>query len=98
VPTAGQTGPVGYGQGPTPAPTCQWSGWGWLRRAPFFVDNKPAFVLENSQGLPRLYVTAQPGVNLEAYANRSVNLYGKMIYRGDLRTNYMTACQLTPLR
>ncbi len=98
VPTAGQTGPVGYGQGPAPAPTCQWSGWGWLRRAPFFVDNKPAYVLENSQGLPRLYVTAQPGVNLEAYANRSVNLYGKMIYRGDLRTNYMTACQLTPQR
>jgi SH3-like domain-containing protein len=76
---------------------CQWSGWGWLRRAPFFVDNKQAFVLENSQGMPRLYVTAQPGVNLESYVNKSVNLYGKMTYRGDLRTNYMTACQLTPL-
>jgi hypothetical protein len=61
------------------------------------VDNKPAFVLENSQGLPRLYVTAQAGVSLESYVNRSVNLYGKMTYRGDLRTNYMTACRLTPL-
>ena len=79
------------------AANCQWSGWGWLRRAPFWVDNKPAFVLENSQGLPRLYVTAQQGVNLDGYVNRSVNLYGKMTYRGDLRTNYMTACQLTPL-
>jgi hypothetical protein len=97
VPSASQLGPVGYGQSPAPAPTCQWSGWGWLRKAPFFVDNKPAFVLENSQGFPRLYVTAQAGVNLESYVNRSVNLYGKMIYRGDLRTNYMTACQLTPL-
>jgi uncharacterized protein YgiM (DUF1202 family) len=77
--------------------TCQWSGWGWLRRAPFWIDNKQAFVLENSQGMPRLYVTAQQGVNLDNYVNRSVNLYGKMIYRGDLRTNYMTACQLTPL-
>jgi len=76
---------------------CQWSGWGWLRRAPFFVDNKQAFALENSQGSLRLYVTAQPGVNLDSYVNRTVNLYGKMIYRGDLKTNYMTACQLAPL-
>jgi hypothetical protein len=97
VTAAGQVGPVGYGQNPAPVPSCQWSGWGWLRRAPFFVDNKPAFVLENSQGLPRLYVTAQAGVSLESYVNRSVNLYGKMTYRGDLRTNYMTACRLTPL-
>jgi len=76
---------------------CQWSGWGWLRRAPFWVDNKQAFVLENNQGMPRLYVTAQPGVNLESSINKTVNLYGKMAYRGDLRTNYMTACQLAPL-
>ena len=47
--------------------------------------------------MPRLYVTAPQGVNLDGYVNRSVNLYGKMVYRGDLRTNYMTACQLTPL-
>ena len=97
VPSMNQVGPVGYGPGVSPAPACQWSGWGWLRRAPFFVDNKPAFVLENSQGLPRLYVTGQAGVNLDSYVNRSVNLYGKMLYRGDLRTNYMSACQLTPL-
>jgi hypothetical protein len=86
----------------TSAPTnananCQWSGWGWLRRAPFWVDNKQAYALENSQGSLRLYVTAQPGVNLDSYLNRTVNLYGKLTYRGDLKTNYMTACQLAPL-
>jgi hypothetical protein len=95
VPPAGQTPPVTSTA--NSAGNCQWSGWGWLRRAPFFVDNKQAYVLENSQGMPRLYVTAQPGVNMESYVNRTVNLYGKMMYRGDLRTNYMTACQLTPL-
>jgi SH3-like domain-containing protein len=94
IPPAGQT-PAATST--NPSTNCQWSGWGWLRRAPFFVDSKQAFVLENSQGMPRLYVTAQPGVNLESYVNKSVNLYGKMTYRGDLRTNYMTACQLTPL-
>jgi hypothetical protein len=91
LPSAGQSPAAGSGS------NCQWSGWGWLRRAPFWLDNKPAYVLENSQGMPRLYVTAQQGVNLDGYVNRSVNLYGKMVYRGDLRTNYMTACQLTPL-
>jgi len=80
-----------------PSGNCQWSGWGWLRRAPFWVDNKQAYVLENNQGMPRLYVTAQPGVNLESSVNKTINLYGKMAYRGDLRTNYMTACQLAPL-
>jgi hypothetical protein len=95
VPPAGKTPPVTSTA--NSAGNCQWSGWGWLRRAPFFVDNKQAYVLENSQGMPRLYVTAQPGVNMESYVNRTVNLYGKMMYRGDLRTNYMTACQLTPL-
>jgi hypothetical protein len=81
----------------TSSSNCQWSGWGWLRRAPFWVDNKQAYVLENNQGMPRLYVTAQAGVNLESSVNKTVNLYGKMVYRGDLRTNYMTACQLAPL-
>jgi SH3-like domain-containing protein len=81
----------------TSSGNCQWSGWGWLRRAPFWVDNKQAYVLENNQGMPRLYVTAQPGVNLESSVNKTINLYGKMVYRGDLRTNYMTACQLAPL-
>jgi len=93
VPSTGQAPAAGSNANSN----CQWSGWGWLRRAPFWVDNKPAYVLENSQGMPRLYVTAQQGVNLDSYVNRSVNLYGKMVYRGDLRTNYMAACQLTPL-
>ena len=91
VPAAGQAQPS------SSSANCQWSGWGWLRRAPFFVDNKQAYALENSQGSLRLYVTAQPGVNLDTYVNRTVNLYGKMNYRGDLKTNYMTACQLAPL-
>src|SRR5260370_6962256 len=52
---------------------CQWSGWGWLRRAPFWVDNKQAFVLENNQGMPRLYVPPQPGANQETPLNKPIN-------------------------
>jgi uncharacterized protein YraI len=73
------------------------SGPGRLYRAPFFIDNKPAFGLEGSGGQLRLYVTAEPGVNLEPFVNRNVDLHGSMLYRGDLRTNYMTVRQVTPL-
>jgi len=46
--------------------------------------------------LPRLYATAQPGVNLDLYLNRQVMLYGAMVYRGDVKTNYMTVSQVAP--
>jgi len=88
---------VGYAGRP-PAPVVQPSGPGQLRRAGFFVDGKQAYVLENSQGRPLLYVTAQTGLNLEPYVNRNVELYGPVIYHGDLRNNYMTATQVNLLQ
>ena len=48
-------------------------------------------------GQPRLYVTARPPLNLEQFVNRNVELYGPMIYSGDLRANYMEVVQVTPL-
>jgi hypothetical protein len=44
-----------------------------------------------------MYVTGMPGLNLEPYVNRVVELFGPMVYRGDLRTNYMTASQVRPV-
>lgn len=85
---------VGYGGRPQPTPIVQPSGPGRLRRAGFFVDGKQAYVLENSQGRPLLYVTAQAGLNLEPYVNRTVELFGPTVYHGDLRTNYMSAAQV----
>ncbi|MGE3805491.1 MAG: SH3 domain-containing protein [Gemmataceae bacterium] len=73
------------------------SGAGRLEKAPFLLNNQPAYVLVSSQGLPRLYVSAQPGVNLEPYVYRNVELIGPVVYRGDLRSNYMTAQQIRPL-
>jgi hypothetical protein len=85
---------------PPAAPAAQQSGSGpgRLYKAGFFVDGKQAYVLETSQGRPRLYVTGTAGMSLEPYVNRVVELYGPMVYRGDLRTNYMTATQVTPLQ
>jgi hypothetical protein len=92
---AGQAPPVGYGQAPPPAmPSMQASGRGWLRRAGFYLDNKPTYVLQSTEGRPPLYVTAQGQLNLECYLQRNVELYGPMVYRGDVKANYMTAAHI----
>jgi hypothetical protein len=62
------------------------------------VDGKPTYVLESSAGTVHLYVTAQPGVNLEQYVNRNVNLYGPMTYYGPVKSNYMVVQQVQPLQ
>lgn len=97
------TPPAAPAQAPTAppaptAPTSQWSGEGWLRQAPFYLDNRATYVLESIQGYPRLYVTAQPGVNLQSYVGTKVNLFGRLVYRGEIRTYYMTVDQVTPVR
>jgi hypothetical protein len=89
---------VGYAAQPPAAPLVQPSGPGRLRRAGFFVDGRQAYVLENTQGRPLLYITAQQGLNLEPYVNRTVELFGPVIYHGELRTNYMTAAQVNLLQ
>jgi len=73
------------------------SGPGRLRRAGRNVDYKPTYVLENSQGVPRFYVVPQMGVDLEAYVNRNVEVFGQAVYRGELRANLMTAARVKEL-
>jgi hypothetical protein len=81
------------------SPNANGSGPGWLRKAGFFIDGKQAYVLETQNGQTRLYVTGQPGVNLEGYLNRQVELFGPTVYRGDIRGgNYMTVNRVNPLR
>jgi uncharacterized protein YraI len=93
----GQAPPVGQPPAATPTIATVWSEPGWLRRSAFQIDGKATYVLESSAGQPRLYVTAQPGVNLEPYVNRTVNLYGPKMYRGEVRTNYMIVSQVAPV-
>ena len=77
-----------------PGNALQASGPGWLRRAPFWLDQKVTYVLESSQGMPRMYVSPQPGINLEPYVGRSVDLVGMVQYRGDVKTYLMHATQV----
>lgn len=82
---------------PPPSVALQSSGPGRLRRAAFYLDNKPTYALETAQGQLRLYVTAQPGLNLEPFVNRGVELSGIISYHGLLKTNHMIAYQASPL-
>jgi hypothetical protein len=75
------------------------SGPGWLRKAGFFIDGKQAYVLEANNAQTRVYLTAQPGVTLESYVNRQVELFGPVVYRGDIRGgNYMTVSRVSLIR
>jgi hypothetical protein len=74
------------------------SGPGVLRRAPFFIDQKVTYVLESSNGVARMYVSPQPGLNLEYYIGRNVDLVGVVQYRGDVKTYLMQATNVRLLQ
>jgi hypothetical protein len=71
---------------------------GLLRLAGRGVDSRPTYVLQNSRGLIEMYVTAQPGVDLQSYVGRNVQVYGPLVYRMDIRAQYMSAQRVTPLQ
>ena len=44
-------------------------------------------------------ITAQSGVSLQSYVGQNVELYGPVLYRGDIRGgNYMSVSRITLLR
>lgn len=64
----------------------------------FSIDGRPAFALVSSQGLPRMYLTAEPNLRLEEFLNRNVEVSGVATYRGELRVNHLRVTQVAPLR
>ena len=45
------------------------------------------------------YVIAQPGLNLDAYANRYVDLYGQLGYRSEtVRAYFLSASYAKPVQ
>lgn len=74
------------------------SGPGWLRRTGFLIAGQRAYVLENGQGLVRLYVVPQTGVNLDPYLNQRVDLIGPLVPRTDVRGSIMVVHRVNPVR
>jgi hypothetical protein len=71
---------------------------GYLKLSGRNVEGKRTYRLESPTGYPLMYVTAQSGVDLEAYLNHYVEVIGPAIYSGMLRANYMTATRVQPLQ
>ena len=76
------------------------SGPGWLRRSGILIDGKTAYALEDNQGQLRYYlISAGPGLNLETFLNRPVDVTGNMVQRSDLSGGgYLSVEQLRLLR
>jgi hypothetical protein len=97
TPTALNTSPSttpGAPAGPPAAGTEYSSGPGWLQVSARSAEGKKTYVMVSDRGAPFYYVTGQPGVNLEPYLKRRVELFGQAIYSGDLRANYMRVARV----
>lgn len=98
-PSYSSPAPTTGGNGPWASGTTYTSGPGYLRRVAFLIDNQPTFALEDERGFPRMYVVAQPGLSLDPFVNRKVNLFGSMVNRQDMTIRgYMSVKTLHLLR
>lgn len=73
------------------------SGPGRLRVAGRSLGNQRMYVLEDQRGIPVVYASPQPGVEMESFVGRAVELYGTTSYQGQLRANYMAVSRVVPL-
>ena len=73
------------------------SGPGKLVRAARQVSGQPTYRLLTSQGNPTLYATAAPGLDLELFVDKNVELIGTAQYVGEMRANHMQVLQVQPL-
>jgi hypothetical protein len=73
-------------------------GPGWLARSAWWLDGQKTFTLIDQQGRVRMYVTGQPGMDLEPWLGRYVSLTGAVYYRGDLRNYHVKTVQVQPMQ
>ena len=71
----------------------QWTGIGTLRRSVLTPDGtgKPAYALEASAGVVKVYVTAGAGVELEKFVGKRVDVYGAPQTKSGLSKPYVVA-------
>ena len=74
----------------------RWSGPGKLVRSALTLDGRKCYALEAYPGVPLVYVVAAPGVDLERYLGRKVDVYGLQNNRRDLTKPYVVATAVEP--
>lgn len=94
-PTAYRVPPAAPQPAAAATPAEQMVGPGWLRKAGRTLEERPTYVMETMQGYPLIYVHAAPGLDLDPFVGKRVNLAGPVFYRGDLRTWYITVNSVT---
>jgi hypothetical protein len=76
----------------------QWSGGGTLRRSAITPNGKITYVLETSPGVPKWYVNAGSGVDLERWIGKRVEVYGTPAKVEGLSKPLATAVAVEPLQ
>jgi hypothetical protein len=74
---------------------------GRLRQAGRAVEGQKTYVLEMEVAgyqRPIAYIAAGPGVDLTSNVGKMVEVFGPAVYRGDIRTNHLTAMRVVPLQ
>jgi hypothetical protein len=69
---------------PAPPPGSVASGPGWLRSSGIIIDGKRAYALEDYSRQVKYYLVAQPGLNMEQFLNRNVEVFGNVSQRADV--------------
>jgi hypothetical protein len=90
-------GPTAPGSVPPPTGADdkpRWSGAGVLTRSALALDGRQTYALESSPGVVRLYVVPAPGLDLEEYVNRRVDVYGINATRRDLSRPFVVASSI----
>lgn len=69
----------------------RWTGPGKLVRAGVVLDGRKTYALESNPGVTLVYVVGAPGVDLDRYVGRKVDVYGGSYTRQGLKKPYVVA-------
>lgn len=68
-----------------------YDGRGWLMPVVTDRDNMPRYVLTDSKGNVKQFVTPQPGLNLKRYLRKEIAIYGQKRFIDNLQRPHLTA-------
>jgi hypothetical protein len=97
-PATGGGTPARVGSPPPPEPRAEdglrWTGPGKLARSALAPEGRRTYVLTSARGDTLWYVVAGPGVDLEKYLGKRIDVYGTSGTYRDLSKPYMTASRV----
>lgn len=74
-----------------------YDGTGWLMPVVTDRSDMPRYVLTDSKGNVKQFVTPQPGLNLQRYLRKKIAIYGQERYMQDMKRPHLTAERIISL-